>query len=224
MHCCVTRCSVCTYPLPCSEVWYQALTSRWLYACQVALSALPSCVSTLAVLAKSASCWASRCMQAKAMHTTANTFAGHVCCNSCPLLTCSGRLIMANGTLEACALKRLPFETDWDKQKAKAELDALMMAQDIPHIVQGLAAFHEHCTQDGKNYLWLATRYVTCPVGNMCEASLYAVGAVASILDTGNEGCITMTQKQLQPCMHCECLSAGSVAHLGLIGSACHPA
>lgn len=66
--------------------------------------------------------------------------------------------MMADGTVEACALKRLPFETDEDKEMAKAELDALAMAKGMPHIVQGLAAFHEPCAEDGCNYLWLATR------------------------------------------------------------------
>ena len=65
---------------------------------------------------------------------------------------------MADGTVEPCALKRLPYQDDEKKEKAKSELDALLMAQDTPHMVQGLAAFHESCAEDGCNYLWLATR------------------------------------------------------------------
>ena len=67
---------------------------------------------------------------------------------------------MADGKTEPCALKRLPYEEDMDKEIAKSELDALLMAKDMPHIVQGLAVFPEHCTDDDRDYLWLATRSV----------------------------------------------------------------
>lgn len=76
-------------------------------------------------------------------------------------MTCSGEILLADGRWEACAFKRLPFTEPQEQIKARSELQALLLAQDMPHIVQGLAAFEETVCKDAdskKRYMWVAMR------------------------------------------------------------------
>ena len=63
---------------------------------------------------------------------------------------------MANGAMEACALKRVPYGAAEQQLSARSELDALQQALGSPYMVQGLAAF-EH-TVSGQAYMWIASR------------------------------------------------------------------
>ena len=64
---------------------------------------------------------------------------------------------MANDDVEACALKRRPYTSAEEQASAQAELLALRVAQGMPHIIQGLAAF-EHVCSESEKYLYIATR------------------------------------------------------------------
>ena len=74
-------------------------------------------------------------------------------------LRCSGHVCMADGRLEACALKKLDY-TFAEKDDVHTELNALHMALGKPHVVQGLAAFRWFCAETHETYVWIAMRYV----------------------------------------------------------------
>ncbi len=69
-----------------------------------------------------------------------------------------GDVLMANGDILDCVLKRVDYDDEFDKQAAQSELDGLLIALGQPCIVQGVAAFHHFCPRDKRDYMWIATR------------------------------------------------------------------
>lgn len=74
------------------------------------------------------------------------------------VLLCSGRVYLKapTVTVEACALKTVPYTSVIERQKAHAELYALYTARGTPHMVQGLAAATYQSLN--KTCLYIATR------------------------------------------------------------------
>ena len=65
---------------------------------------------------------------------------------------------MADGHLEACALKRLPYTHALDWEATNIELYALRLGVGKPHVVQAMAAFRQYCPESRLTYVWVATR------------------------------------------------------------------
>lgn len=82
---------------------------------------------------------------------------------------CSLEQMLQDGTLQACALKRLNFSTPAQQAAAKRETAALHAVRGAPHLPQLL---HAGCYQDlvAKQCNWaLITRYESvfcCPTSN----------------------------------------------------------
>ena len=70
----------------------------------------------------------------------------------------SGHIALADGTLEACAVKRLPYNAVSQEDRVHAELDSLQLAVGMPHMPQCLAAFLQTCPTTGERHVHIATR------------------------------------------------------------------
>ena len=67
---------------------------------------------------------------------------------------------MADGHLEACALKRLQYTHVLEQQATHIELNALRLGVGKPHVVQAMAAFRQYCPESRLTHVWVATRLV----------------------------------------------------------------
>lgn len=85
----------------------------------------------------------------------------------------SGRIHLPGGQVEACAIKKLPYDETIPMLAADvhSELTALHMARELPHMVHGLAAF---TSPEEGGLMYIITRWVTVPDLCMCSNALTA--------------------------------------------------
>ena len=70
---------------------------------------------------------------------------------------CSGETRKRDGALLPVALKKVSFQTQLERKRAKAELLALKEARGGPHLLQCYGAWEYWCPTEHKQYLWVAT-------------------------------------------------------------------
>ena len=77
-----------------------------------------------------------------------------LCC-----LVCSAEVLLADGQVVPCALKKLPYSNGSEAQvkAVGAELAALRDAEGSPHLAQCYGAFEKWCPQEKQQCLWLVT-------------------------------------------------------------------
>ena len=71
------------------------------------------------------------------------------------LVACSGEVLLANGQVVPCALKKLSYQRFSDKERANAELAAFRDAQGSPHLAQCYGAYEQFCPEEQKQCLWI---------------------------------------------------------------------
>ena len=54
---------------------------------------------------------------------------------------CSGEMRQSDNSIQPCAIKRVPYSTEREKEKARVELAALQVALGLPNLVQCLGVF-----------------------------------------------------------------------------------
>ena len=70
---------------------------------------------------------------------------------------CSGEMLLEDGTIVPCAIKRVPYNTSRQREKAQLELAALHAALGLPNLVQCLAALR-HKPPNGPASLVILTK------------------------------------------------------------------
>lgn len=71
------------------------------------------------------------------------------------LVACSGEVLLANGQVVPCAMKKLSYQRFSDKERANAELAAFRDAQGSPHLAQCYGAYEQFCPEEQKQCLWI---------------------------------------------------------------------
>lgn len=69
---------------------------------------------------------------------------------------CSGEILLKDGQLLPTALKRVRYNTPYDKAAALNEVEALYDALGMPHTVQCLAVFEQIDPYRTESWLWIA--------------------------------------------------------------------
>lgn len=69
--------------------------------------------------------------------------------------SCSAEVLLRNGALAACAVKKLAYSKGYEKTKANAELAGLRDAEGSAYLAQCYGAFEGWCPKAKKQCLWI---------------------------------------------------------------------
>ena len=71
------------------------------------------------------------------------------------MVVCSAEVLLADGQMAPCAVKKVPYESWLHKDRAGAELAGLRDAEGCPHLAQCCGAFEGWCPEEKQHCLWI---------------------------------------------------------------------
>ena len=71
------------------------------------------------------------------------------------MVVCSAEVLLANGQLAPCAVKKVLYQHWPHYDRARAELAGLRDAEGCPHLAHCYGAFEHWCPEEEQHCLWI---------------------------------------------------------------------